>query len=83
MGDGLYPLIPVLVHQVGDDASRGLRQVGVNLLRALAEGDLLDVGSLLLIGGEEVVGETAFDVGHLTAICPIGSHRPDLRCTAL
>ena len=83
MGNGLYPLIPVLIHQVGDDASRGLRQVGVNILRALAEGNLLDVCHLLLIGGEEVVGETTLDVGHLTAIRPIGSHRPDLRCTAL
>ena len=83
MGDGLYPLVPMLVHQVGDDTTRGLRQVRIYLLRTLAEGDLLDISQLGLVGREEVVGEATFDTSHLLAVGAIGSHRPDLRFATL
>ena len=43
MGYGLYPFIPVLVHEVGDDTSRSLGEVGVNVFCCLAELNLLDV----------------------------------------
>ena len=83
MGDGLYPLVPMLVHQVGDDATRGLRQIRIYLLRTLAEGDLLDISQLGLVRREEVVGEPAFDASHLLAVGAIGCHRPDLRFATL
>ena len=83
MRDRLYPFVPMLVHQIGDDTTRSLRQVGVNLLSALTEGNLLDIGQLLFIGREEVVREPALDVSHLTTVRTIGSHRPDLRSATL
>ena len=78
MGDGLYPFVPVLVHKVVNDTAGSLGEVRVGIGGRLAELDLLDVGQSLLIGGIEVVGDTALDIRDLSAVAPVGAHRPEL-----
>ena len=77
MGDGIDVVIPMAIHQVGDDHASALGEVGRALLDDVVEGDGLDEDDALLIGREEEALDGAIGVGELLAALARCGHGPD------
>ena len=78
-----YPLVPVLIHHVVIELTRGLLQIGIYILDGLAILDLGNHDDALLVRRED---KTLDAIGHVTdavATTAIGVHRPQLRGLAL
>ena len=83
MGGSRYPLVPVLVHQVGDDDACCFVQVGIFVLCAGHGFHLGDEEQTLLVGTERETFDVAFVVGKLAAFRSVGVHLPHLARAAL
>ena len=72
MGSGFYPLIPMLVHKIGNDTSRDFIEVGVAIFRFVGELDVGRIYELLAVLAVEVSGDSPGDAGYLTLVGAIG-----------
>lgn len=81
-GGSCYPLVPVLVHQVGDDDACCFVQVGIFVLCAGHGFHLGDEEQTLLVGTERETFDVAFVVGELTAFRSVRVHFPHLAAAA-
>ena len=71
-------VVPMAIHQVGDDAAGALGQVGGSLLDDVVEWHCLDEDYALLIGREEEAFDSAVGVCELLACLAVGVHGPYL-----
>ena len=78
MLDALDKMIPMAVHEVGDDTTFCLRQVFGVLLDDLVEVDALQEDDLLTVGREQEALHLTLGLGQLLASAAIEVHLPDL-----
>ena len=79
----LDPLVPVLVHEVVDDAAGSLVEVGVDVRSLLAVFHIADEEDMFLVGREEESVYPFLVVAYLTGVAAVGLHDPQLRVAAL
>ena len=83
MGSSGHPFVPVLVHEVGDDATSCLGQVGVFVGCAGYGLYLAHEQYLALVRREGKAFDISIVVGELLTARTIGIHLPDLTATTL
>ena len=66
MGNLIYPVVPVAIHQTFVDAACGLIEAGIKLVEVLwaFDGDGADVDQGLAVGSQFEALEAAFTLGH-------------------
>ena len=83
MRDSLHPLVPVLIHEVVDKATRRFREVAVDVAGFVESFHLRDEENLLLIGREHKAINAILNLRHATAVGTVGVHGENLHCITL
>ncbi len=83
MGHAFHPVVPVLVHEIVDDAARCLRQIGISVGSRLAGLHLLDEEHLFAVGREGEPFNVFLQMGYLRHAAPIGVDAPYLGAARL
>ena len=83
MRDCLHPLIPVLIHEVVDKATRRFREVAVDVAGFVESFHLRDEENLLLIGRKHKTINAILNLRHAAAVGSVGIHSENLHCIAL
>ena len=78
VGDFVRPFVPMLIHQVGDDASCALGQVGIFVNNAWTVLYGHHQKHLTLVGREEETLQVFLGVAELASPCAVGGHFPQL-----
>ena len=74
--DAFYVVVPVAIHQVGNQAACSFGQVGGVLLDDFVEGYGLQHDDLLVVGREEEALNLPIGVRQLAAVAAVGLHGP-------
>ena len=82
MRNSLHPFIPVLVHQIVDDNTTGLRQIGMNIRGTLSVFHIGYQQHFSFIGREAEITDIPFTVGETGTGGTIVFHRPQLHTAA-